>query len=368
MTEAKRVKEDDLSEEQRIAVKTSRENTLVLLTGPPGSGKSKTIKAMCGADTVLVGSTANAVDVLFRSTGVRGVVLDKLLHAKDVGKDKGRRFIIDEGGIVSTEKLCEFITHVKPGGLTIVGDPHQLPCVDGFPVLATLMRVPGVHHVKLTKSFRRDVSDKRSLDRAIETLGTGNFVMSDQDETFRIVVHESIQKCCEAAVEEYKEKPCQILAYVGKYADAINAATEDESREIIRAPTRDGDRVVCTKNLYFKNKPEPLVANGVCGTAVKGEGIKYDNGFVDSTLNSQFTPCRCITVHKSQGSEYDVHGVVVVCPWKGDPPISLLFTAISRFRKSVTVHVPRNMVSRVFNAKFVDVVDEKLIEEISGME
>ena len=125
-------------------------------------------------------------------------------------------------------------------------------------------------------------------------------------------------------------------------------------------------RVMCTDNLYKNGKL--LVANGTMGEQTEEDAgtVLYDNGFVDTRnkrakFASTFVPARCMTVHKSQGNEFSVTGVVVVTSYKG-MPLQLIYTALSRFKHRVVVFGSGDVLRNAFTGKFSDVhVDEELV-------
>ncbi len=71
---------------------------------------------------------------------------------------------------------------------------------------------------------------------------------------------------------------------------------------------------------------------------------------------------------KAQGNEYDVRGVVAVSPWKGVPPLELMYTAVSRFKEPVRVFIRKTDVRSVLvTAKFNAVPDVELLEEMAAL-
>jgi ATP-dependent exoDNAse (exonuclease V) alpha subunit len=276
--------------------------------------------------------------------------------------------VVDEAGMVSTELLLRIFRFLKPARLVLVGDPKQLPCVDGLPALHTLLQAPQVPRVELRTRWRRAGRAPGALDVCLETLGTPAFDLARQDDSFRVVECDSQEECYAKAAAEYRARECQMLAYTNAAVQRLNELTDDRARKQVHGVSRVGDRVVCTENAYDKAKGRDpkklLVANGTCGTVREG-CVRYDNGFVDAGFKrTKFAPCRAMTVNKSQGNEYEVHGVVVVAPWNGPPPLELMYTALSRFKVSVAVFVRKTQTRQVFFNSFKAESDVALLEAL----
>lgn len=351
-----------LSEEQSLAVKACRNRPLVLITGPPGTGKTRLISEISKDDNVmLMAPTGTAVDRITQCTGRAALSVSFALHYADKPEYHHRRLIIDEAGMLSTDALKEVLIKLRPASVALIGDPHQLPCQNGFPSLGALLQVPDVPRVHLTHVFRQNAKDT-ALITCLRTIGTPEFDPTIQDDTFRIVACGTQEECYAKAAELYAQKPSQMLTYTNDAVKILNDTTENKTAQVIRGAVRDGDRVVCTKNMYVKKQLK--VANGTCGTAAVGKGVKYDNGYHDKTMDSLFVPCRCMTIHKSQGNEFEQHGIVVLARWNGEPPLELLYTAISRFKKSVTIIGVSHMLQRALKAKFQDSIDQLVVEEL----
>lgn len=344
-----------LSEEQEAAVQLVREHRLVIITGPPGSGKTKLISAICDLDpegVLLLAPTGSAAERLAGCSARPAMTLDKVdMIPKGDNSFQNRLTVVDEAGMVSLGVLERIFRFIIPSKLVLVGDPKQLPCIDGFPSLHTLLQCPSIPCMRLTKKWRRHGRPIGALDIALDTLGTPSFDLKKQDDSFRVIICNTEIECYDRAVEDYTHRPSQMLAYRNADVLKLNEMTEDAGRKHVHGRTRVGDRVVCLENVYEKNKTAPrmLVSNGVCGTA-KANSVVYDNGYTDSGFKTtKFVPCRAMTVHKSQGNEYEVHGIVVVVRYGGGSvPIELMYTAISRFKSSCAVYITKRMVQSVF--------------------
>jgi len=208
----------------------------------------------------------------------------------------------------------------------------------------------------------------------------------------------------------------QLLAFTNETCDRLNKAWRVANGELERVKDHEtavvGSRVVCTANVYDRkggggsstsrskkrdNEVEMesqthrvahagaalLVANGTPGRVESATCVVYENGFKDrwrappkssssygtspfactststyqkrgkcSGFRTSFVSAEAMTVHKSQGSEFQDPGAVVLGGWHCAPPLELLFTALSRFRRSVTVFGTRQDIEVAFTASF----------------
>jgi ATP-dependent exoDNAse (exonuclease V) alpha subunit len=353
-----------LSAEQRNAVNECRKRKLVLITGPPGSGKTRLLAELAkDPDVFFLAPTGTSSDRVAQSTGKSARVVDYVVvHAKMDGKSplEGKRLVVDEAGMLSTDLLQDVVDFIKPKSLALVGDPDQLPCPSGFSALSTLLHDARVHRVALTRVYRR-AQTQSGLSLVLEDLRARRAVdpLTRQDDSFTVVLKPSMQECYDQVARMYAEKPRQILAYTNAAVNEINARTERADAKRVKGSARVGDRVVCTKNLYVDSALR--VSNGTCGS-LGASSVKYDNGYLDRELKSAFAPCRCMTIHKAQGNEYDAPGVVLLAPWKnGAPPLELLYTALSRFKTAVVVVATPALFKSAFQAQFRPSVDIDLV-------
>lgn len=355
----------ELSEDQMRAVETSKKRKFSLISGPPGSGKTTLLVEFAkDPEVVFLAPTGTSADRITQSTEKRAHVVDKVLFDREGSVKFGnKRLVVDEAGMLSTDSLDRIFRFLKPESVVLIGDPKQLPCPSGYPALNTLMGVHSVPQTRLTRLWRRNGEKEGSLDRCLRTLGTPEFDINDQDETFKIVVCQTQEECYKRAAAEYLKSPCQILTYTNKAVSELNRMTENKSAKTFRGIVRCGDRVVCTENFYVKKHLK--VANGTCGTAIENIGVKYDNGYIDAKKETKFDPCRCMTINKSQGNEYSVHGVLVISPWMGPPPLELAYTGLSRFKKSVVVYGTKWMIeSAMIKGRFAGIIDDKLSKSL----
>lgn len=392
----------NLSKEQKTAIRTAVSEPVSIVTGPPGSGKTTMIKAMVATllankfNVLLTAPTGAAVNRLFIATGFEAHSIDRLDYHKDlVDKYTGAFIVVDEATMVSTDDFYHMIAMLKPVGFCLVGDYKQLPCNDdGFPLLTTYLKTGMLFPTTvLTSNFRRAGDSGSKLLKCIATLGDPDFEIDDGDDSFNVVECLSEAQVLAAAKQYFSEKPSQMLTFTNSMVDKLNRLTESSYPIVVPAmghdspAVREGDRVVCTENLY--DNGELLVANGVIGTCYADKVI-YQNDFIDKmrkartnadtirkrvrtiteganegmTFRSKFIPSRCMTVHKAQGSEFSEQGIIVLANWKGEMMLEHAYTALSRFKSGVVVIGTKDQINKTFHAKFNEVYEHELVRQM----
>ncbi len=347
----------NLSESQRKAVQMAFSNTVMVITGGPGTGKTETIKAVTSIykrlfptkKISLAAPTGRASQKMSEVTGLKAQTIHRLIGFK-VDADL---VIIDETSMVDIELLSKLLERIKPGTKIIfVGDPDQLPSVGPGRVLSELIEILPV--IKLSQVFRQ--AQESNIIKNAYMINNGKIDLKTGKD-FYFIHCETSEKILDT-IKKYITKDnvdfLQVLSLMKKGTlgtDNLNTimqniATPGKGRYKIR------DRVIQLVNNYSKN-----VFNGDIGIVVsteplivrfKDQEIKYS--FYES---DQLSLAYAITVHKSQGSEFPI----VVIPLSTQHYImlnrQLLYTAVTRASKKVILLSDYKSLSlAVGNVKF----------------
>ncbi|MBP3656151.1 MAG: ATP-dependent RecD-like DNA helicase [Clostridia bacterium] len=390
--EIERMEGITLHEQQRAAIRTAVTSGMTVITGGPGTGKTTIIKCIIKllsvhGDIALAAPTGRAAKRMSEACGMEAKTLHRLLEYGGEEGDFARTpdnpleldtLIIDEMSMVDIFLMRSVLRALEPGTrLIMVGDADQLPSVGAGNVLGDILASSKVPSVKLTEIFRQDeksmiVYNAHRINHGeaprLNAKGSDFFferASSPADAARRIVELCAVRLPGFLGLDPVRQM--QVLAPTKKgecgvwqlnqlLQERFNPAAPHK-HERTRGDTifREGDKVMQTRNNYQLDWKK----EGVFGWE-NGQGVfNGDIGFVtevdtqEHTLSVHFDDDRvavyegadvddlelayCISVHKSQGSEFPV----VVMPAVGGPPMlltrNLLYTAVTRARRMVMI-------------------------------
>ena len=404
-----------LCAEQREAVEAVEREGVLVITGGPGTGKTTTLKCilrlldeMGGVE--LCAPTGRAAKRMSEATGRNARTIHRLLeYAGEDGRflrDEHNPLdcaavVVDEMSMVDIFLFRALLRALAPGTrLVMVGDKDQLPSVGAGNVLGDILKSGAVPSVTLTEVFRQAASsmivrNAHRINRGeypeIRTRDTDFFL--ERKESMRAAV-DSVVRLVTARLPRYLGvdplRGIQVMAPMkrtdaGVYA--LNAVLQQAlnppeigKRELRRGETvfRLGDKVMQVKNDYdleWSRGTEHGVGvfNGDIGYIADADAreemvvVEFDDGRVATYGLAELEELElayCMSVHKSQGSEFDC----VVLPLVSGPRLlmtrNLLYTAVTRARRMVVVvgreqcmraMVDNNYIDRRFSA-----LDERL--------
>lgn len=357
----------ELTSEQIAAVNNYYSQRLSVITGGPGVGKTTVVKELYEIDpenTIIIAPTGCAAQRVQIATGYTAYVFRYVCYKNELLEEfVGKNVILDEASMISVEDAHKLIRFLKPRRLCFVFDPCQIQCTDGIPFVRSLLLCPEIiPQTKLTINHRqRDT--KSALFSILERIRTGEKITNPvQDNSFRIVVTANKARTIQSAVSDFMtHEDSQMLALTGQVTKDLNDGTRNFPR----------CRVVCLRNLYEKGTGIMLIANGMMGTMTEEGTIEYDNGFKDRKMRGSFSTlwqsASALTVNKAQGSEFECHGSVVMTDWHdGIIPREPFYTAISRFKHSVTLYGSDRVLMCAFSSKFDDTGVIEMAERIKS--
>lgn len=389
----------ELDELQKNAVLECVKHGIMILSGGPGTGKTTTINTIIryfdeeGMDILLAAPTGRAAKRMTEATGYEARTIHRMLEINGGMEDGSRaRFerngenpleadvvIIDEMSMVDIYLFQSLLEAVSVGTrLILVGDVDQLPSVGPGQVLQDLIESKSFPTVMLKKIYRQAGESDIVMNAHRINMGQ-KIALNNKSKDFFFLPRNDVQVIYKHMIQLITEKlpryveaqpyDIQVLTPMRKGSLGVETLNEilqrylnpaDPSRKEHAAGDRifrEGDKVMQIKNNYqleweivsqygIRIDSGSGVFNGDIGTIrrIREESstvqVEYDeHRLVEYTFSQldEIELAYAITIHKSQGSEYPA----VLLPLLFGPKMlmnrNLLYTAVTRARKCVTI-------------------------------
>ena len=359
---------------------------------------------------VLCAPTGRAAKRITETTGEEAKTIHRLLEIGKFEEDKlgsvdidvapvdGDVIVIDEMSMVDVFLMNYLVKAIYLGTKVIfVGDPNQLPSVGPGSILKDLIDSKEFETVHLDKIFRQAAKSKiivnaHNVNQGINFIGKKDYDKDSNDDFFylnetnqdKILYH--VLSLCKERLKNYGDfeffKNIQVLTPTKKGklgTKELNKSLQKElnpKTDYIEEKVygdiifREGDKVMQIKNNYDifweKGSKDDLrtyetgtgVFNGELGRIIKIDNkerqleIEFDDGktvwYAFSELD-ELEHAYSITIHKAQGSEFDV--VVLVIPQASNMLLTrnLLYTALTRAKKLLIVIGNKNLIDFMIN-------------------
>lgn len=390
-----------LSEEQKEAIELVNENNVCVITGGPGTGKTTIIKSIIDIfklhkrKPVLCAPTGRAAKRMQETTGEEAKTIHRLLEIGKLEEDRNSVeyevapidadiIIIDEMSMVDLYIMNYLMKAIYLGTkLILVGDENQLPSVGPGTILKDIIQSEEIPVIKLKKIFRQAAQSKIVVNAHNVNSGisfTSKEKNKEKEEGTKedfFYINDEIQERILANVislstgrlQKYGNydffENIQILTPTKKgmlgtkelnkqLQKALNPESDLKNEKTYGDIVyREGDRVMQIKNNYDihwekQNGEETGVGvfNGEIGKIVKIDNtekyvkIEFDDekqAWYSFNELDQIEHAYSITIHKSQGSEFDVVIIVIPRTYQMLLTRNLLYTALTRAKKLLVV-------------------------------
>ena len=375
------------NDDQKKAISEALNNNITIISGGPGTGKTTIINAIVklyietnklsnldiAEQIALLAPTGRASKKMSLSTGLPASTIHRYLKwnkdanafgVNEHNKNFQKLIIVDEVSMIDSLLFSSLLkgihNYVK---LILVGDAFQLPSVGPGLILSDLIQSDLFNYVPLEYIYRqsensyipylaREIKNKDLSEEFTNKKDDYNFLMTDSKNivpTIKKIVEEGIKK-------GYDENNMQILApmYKGEAGiDNLNRMLaslfnpDNGQRKITYGDVtyKEGDKV-----LQLVNNADNSVFNGDIGfiksiatisKPYKKEVITIDfDGNIVTIPKKELANIRhayAITIHKSQGSEFD-HVIMPISYQYGLMLYNkILYTGVSRAKKSLII-------------------------------
>lgn len=399
-----------LHEEQIKAIKGAIGNGVYVITGGPGTGKTTIIKCILEIlenmqkKVSLVAPTGRASKRMSDSTGREAKTIHRLLEVNVIKTSesyfihnetnplKTDAVIVDEVSMVDAALMCNLLKALpRDCKLILVGDKDQLPSVGAGNVLADILASNTIPYCMLTKIFRQ--GEKSLIITNAHLINDGKMPLIDNTsmdfffesknepetikDTIVNLVTNRLPKFLKVEPKEIqvlapmKAGVCGIENLNRTLQEKINPPSVAKPQiEVGQTIFRLGDKVMQITNNYdlvwkkqgkFAMEEGQGVFNGDIGYITlidpnSGEvNVEFEDGrnclYTRPDL-SDLSLSYAITIHKSQGSEFDT----VIIPAIAGPSIiltrNLIYTAVTRAKKMVVIVGEKQYLKRMVSNKY----------------
>ena len=376
---------------QLKAIKTALSNSVMILTGGPGTGKTTIVCAILnvfrdlGFRVALAAPTGRAAKRLSEATNHEAKTIHRMLEFEyterrepNFARNEDNHLnedviIIDESSMVDIILMRALLKAIKPGArIIIIGDSDQLPSVGAGNVLSDLIESDIFPTIRLTEVFRQ-ASQSLIITNA-HTINSGEYPnLTTKNNDFFYIERNDESKIKDTIVDLCTKRLPKV--YGKTINDGIQVITpshggiagtdilndclhnacnpKTQNKKFHRAHNiefRVGDKVMQIRNNYDiewtrDDKEGVGIFNGDIGFIVDIDYaqekvvINFDDRIAhyDYAMLDQIEHAYAITIHKSQGSEYPI---IIIPAYEYSRRLlkrNLLYTAVTRAQKMVII-------------------------------
>lgn len=366
------------NEDQKAAIKGAIENNFFIITGGPGTGKTTIIKAIVEIlkdildlthdDIALLAPTGRASKRMAESVGAPAYTIHKFLkwnketeafQIDEYNKSHEKIVIVDESSMIDIFLFNSLLKGLKLNvKFILVGDANQLPSIGPGDLLNNLLNIKDIKNKYLNTIYRvkegsyitylaLDIKNQKDFESFPNNYSDFKFIESSDEN-----IKQYLTEICSKAVQKgITSENFQVLAPMYKGVNGIDNLN-NMMAEIFNPNERKyqiGDKYfrINDKVIQLVNDVDNNVFNGDIGYIrnieyidkkmyveidYMGNNVVYKSGEFD-----KFTLAYAVSIHKSQGSEYDNVVIILAKSFNRMFYNKLIYTAVTRAKTSLII-------------------------------
>lgn len=383
-----------LNEQQQQGILSTFQSKISIITGGPGTGKTTLIKALLALlereklRYKLAAPTGRAAKRMMEGTGRQATTVHRLLEVDPATMQFQHNeqnaldldfLIIDEASMIDVFLALAIIKAIPLSAhIVFIGDVHQLPSVGPGNFLHDLIKSKKIPVTMLSHIFRQ--AQNSMIITNAHRINQGEmpstdlpdckkdfyFIKEDKPE----LVMNYIKTIFQEKLAQYHINPAQTIILSPMNKGAVGTQQLNHDLQQLLNPTQKQflihsgttfklhDRVMQIRNNYDKK-----VFNGDIGTieTIDTEEKILSIAFDYTTASYSFDELNelslayALTIHKSQGSEYDAVIIPIFMQHFTLLQRNLLYTAITRAKKlCIFIGQPKAIAMAVKNNKTIE--------------
>lgn len=403
------------NEEQKKAIRQALTKNFSIITGGPGTGKTTIIKGIVQLYKMVSGLSMDSLEeklVLLAPTGraakrmseackYRASTIHRYLKwnketnefgLNERNKSNAAFVILDETSMIDIDLLANFLKAMKSNvKLVFIGDYNQLESVGPGKILKDLIETDMVNTIFLKDIYRQgrnsyithlayEVNNGELQESFLEKKDDYNFIKCNDEDILSVTCKLALI----AKEKGYDLKNIQVLAPVYKGINGIDNLNK-KLQNIFNPPSADKKEVYDIDTIYrqgdkvlqLENMPDDNVFNGDIGFIDKIDGyeitVNYDGNMVKYN-KKDYKAIKlgyAISVHKSQGSEFEIVIMPITKTYKMMLYKKIIYTGITRAKKSLMlVGDPYTFANAIHNNGIRErntLLKNKLLENINSI-
>ena len=371
------------NDDQIMAIIGALNNNISIISGGPGTGKTTIINAIVKLyieeyqlnnidiieNIALLAPTGRASKKMSSSTNLPAQTIHRYLKwnketnefsVNENNKNFQKLIIVDETSMIDTNLFCGLLKGIREDvKLVLVGDVYQLPSVGAGYILNDLINSDLFSYIPLNQIYRqsensyipylaKDIKNKELSESFLEKKDDYNFIECPK-ENIKNMIESIIIKGKNKGLDE---ENLQVLApmYKGENGiDNLNLSLEHIFNPLEKPYIKYGEYIykVDDKVLQLVNDADNGVFNGDIGFIKSIDKVKnkdkitidFDGNIVvyDKKDLKNIKHAYAITIHKSQGSEFDHVIMPITINYGAMLYNKLIYTGVSRAKKSLII-------------------------------